>query len=485
MSAPLRTLHVFAGIGGSHLATDMLGMRSVGVSVEYDPESAAESADLYAGIGKQPTKNPPRRGKEETAERHAGRVEAWRKKWDRYKARLANAVNRAKWDGRIAQLQGEVTREHALWRQAVLLDNFDARLHGDVNTFHPADYDLVGKVDMVVGGSPCQNFSVAGVMHGVRTGLSGAKSSLFYQQVRIAVEAKASVIWWENVSGATSAQEQRDFAEVQRVIREEGYELTWTVMGAMHAGSPMHRQRVWLLAWKRDQSPSRLFARWLPGMPAANTTVGEIGTWAASAVQGAAASTPHYPSNPLWVFPAPRNAPRDEWEPLPIVENKAVLARIERTKAIGNAWCPQQAAMAWHFLVFQAVNGYVPPVGTSRPLIEVPEGLWEFLPESVGGDGVWRMVAPGRSPTDKWAWGTPTAAMWRGGGDLKGKAAAGRIKSGWLDTQLQNELGIRYGYLNPQWAEALMGFPPTMLEVPDPVRDDVAAASADEEAEDD
>jgi DNA (cytosine-5)-methyltransferase 1 len=70
--------------------------------------------------------------------------------------------------------------------------------------------DAVGPVDVVSGGSPCQDLSVAGA----RAGLDGARSSLFFEQVRLWRMLGAPYFLWENVAGAFSSRRGADFAVV-------------------------------------------------------------------------------------------------------------------------------------------------------------------------------------------------------------------------------------------------------------------------------
>lgn len=80
-------------------------------------------------------------------------------------------------------------------------------LLGDVTTLNGADHP---PCDLLAGGSPCQDLSVAGK----RAGLEGARSSLFYHQARLWEECGAPYLLWENVAGALSSQHGRDFSTV-------------------------------------------------------------------------------------------------------------------------------------------------------------------------------------------------------------------------------------------------------------------------------
>ncbi len=73
-------------------------------------------------------------------------------------------------------------------------------------------YERTGRrtVDVVVGGSPCQDLSIAGKQRG----LSGNRSGLFFKQLQIARELGAKFIVWENVPGALSSNRGGDFARI-------------------------------------------------------------------------------------------------------------------------------------------------------------------------------------------------------------------------------------------------------------------------------
>ena len=74
----------------------------------------------------------------------------------------------------------------------------DKHFHKDVREMDGTEYE--GKVDVLVGGSPCQSFSIAGL----REGTADQRGQLIYQYVRIVEEVKAPVIIYENVKGILS-----------------------------------------------------------------------------------------------------------------------------------------------------------------------------------------------------------------------------------------------------------------------------------------
>lgn len=133
------------------------------------------------------------------------------------------------------------------------------RLDGDVTQLHGADY---AGITLLSGGSPCQDLSVAGK----RAGLSGARSGLFYEQVRIWNESNAPYFLWENVYGALSSNAGADFAAVLSTLvgatlavptdgwRRAGVAAgptavaAWRVLDLQHFGPPQRRVRVFIVA---------------------------------------------------------------------------------------------------------------------------------------------------------------------------------------------------------------------------------------------
>ena len=107
-----------------------------------------------------------------------------------------------------------------------------------------------GAVDVVVGGSPCQSFSLAGN----RDGLDGA-SGLMWEYVRAVREIRPRWLVWENVPGALSSgpgkgkgkQVGEDFGCLLRALDELGYGLCWRVLDAQFFGVAQRRRRVFLV----------------------------------------------------------------------------------------------------------------------------------------------------------------------------------------------------------------------------------------------
>lgn len=137
-----------------------------------------------------------------------------------------------------------------------------AELHTDLTKFKPKDSDAVS---VIVGGTPCQNLSVAGQ----REGLDGDRSRIFFDMVRLCKKLRPRIIEWENVPGALSSNEGRDFARVIRAftglkveIPREGWanagfvrtpypggrwNIAWRVLDAQYFGVAQRRKRLFLI----------------------------------------------------------------------------------------------------------------------------------------------------------------------------------------------------------------------------------------------
>ena len=129
----------------------------------------------------------------------------------------------------------------------------DVPLHDDVSTLTgKMVLDAVGSVDVVAWGSPCQDLSIAGG----RSGLEGNKSGLFHEGIRIIKELREESNneyprWsiWENVRGAFSSNNGRDFGTVIDQMAEAGaVEIEWRLLDAQFFGVPQRRKRVFVVA---------------------------------------------------------------------------------------------------------------------------------------------------------------------------------------------------------------------------------------------
>ena len=132
--------------------------------------------------------------------------------------------------------------------QSVLTRHWpDVPKHDDVTTAidWADEIGLTGNVDLVAGGFPCQDLSVAGK----RAGLDGKRSGLFYDALAFAKAVKAKTILLENVPGLLSSNQGRDFGVLLTELADAGYSnIEWRVLNSQFFGVAQRRRRVFIVA---------------------------------------------------------------------------------------------------------------------------------------------------------------------------------------------------------------------------------------------
>lgn len=116
--------------------------------------------------------------------------------------------------------------------------------HDDVTKFSAIKYK--NKVDLLVGGSPCQAFS----MVGKRKGLEDTRGTLFYDFARIVSESQPKVFIYENVKGLLNHDNGKTWDIVQSVFHSLGYKLFAKVLNSKDYGIPQHRERIIVVGFK-------------------------------------------------------------------------------------------------------------------------------------------------------------------------------------------------------------------------------------------
>lgn len=114
---------------------------------------------------------------------------------------------------------------------------------GDVSKI---DTSKLSDIDIITGGTPCQDLSVAGK----GAGLDGERSGLFFHFIRILRDVQPSYFVWENVKGAFSSNKGWDFARVQIEMAQAGYSVQWVVLNAKDYGIPQNRERIFAIGTK-------------------------------------------------------------------------------------------------------------------------------------------------------------------------------------------------------------------------------------------
>lgn len=125
-------------------------------------------------------------------------------------------------------------------------------IHG--TNFEPQDiskWDKDIEVDLIMHGSPCQDFSSAGKQAGGDKG-SGTRSSLMYETLRIVEKLKPKYVIWENVKNLLSKTHRHNFDAYQQQMEMLGYENHYQVLNAKDYGVPQNRERVFTVSIRKD-----------------------------------------------------------------------------------------------------------------------------------------------------------------------------------------------------------------------------------------
>lgn len=117
--------------------------------------------------------------------------------------------------------------------------------YGDIRNI---DTDTLPDLDLIVGGFPCQSFSIAGK----RRGFDEARGTLFFEIARIAKAKKPSMLLLENVRGLLSHDGGKTFEVILKVLDELGYDAEWCVFDSRYFQAAP-RERVYLFAYDREQ----------------------------------------------------------------------------------------------------------------------------------------------------------------------------------------------------------------------------------------
>ena len=156
--------------------------------------------------------------------------------------------------------------------RAVLAHHYpEVPLHGDFTTIRGDEY---GPIDVLVGGTPCQDFSVAGL----RAGIAGDRGNLTLEFLRLASRTKPRWIVWENVPGVLSSDGGRALGAFLGGLAELGYGFAYRVLDAQHFGLAQRRARVFVVGYLGDwrRAAAVLFEREsLQGHPAPRREEGQ------------------------------------------------------------------------------------------------------------------------------------------------------------------------------------------------------------------
>ncbi len=118
-------------------------------------------------------------------------------------------------------------------------------LHGDFTTINQEQYE---PIDLLVGGTPCQSFSVAGL----RKGLDDDRGNLSLEFIRLAKRLSPKWVVWENVPNVLYIDEGRAFAAFLGGLAQCGYGFAYRVLDAQYFGVSQRRSRIFVVGFLGD-----------------------------------------------------------------------------------------------------------------------------------------------------------------------------------------------------------------------------------------
>lgn len=138
--------------------------------------------------------------------------------------------------------------KYAITAYKTLYGDNDIEL-GDVSQISDEELGLMSEeVGLVVGGSPCQAFSIAGR----RGGFSDVRGSLFFEYCRVLKQTQPKFFLFENVKGLLSSDKGKTIDTVIRTFNEVGYTVDFNIMNSKYFGVPQNRERVFAVGVRND-----------------------------------------------------------------------------------------------------------------------------------------------------------------------------------------------------------------------------------------
>ncbi len=122
----------------------------------------------------------------------------------------------------------------------------DDKFHWNVSFLEGEPYR--DKVDLLVGGSPCQSFSAVGK----QMGLSDTRGTLFYEYARLISEVRPKCFIYENVRALLSNDKGRTWETIRRVFTDLGYDWKMQTLNAKDYGIPQNRERIFVVGFRKD-----------------------------------------------------------------------------------------------------------------------------------------------------------------------------------------------------------------------------------------
>ena len=128
--------------------------------------------------------------------------------------------------------------------------------HRDLGDASEIDPKELQDFELLVGGFPCQAFSISGK----RCGFDDTRGTLFFEIARICAEKQPRYLLLENVKGLLSHDKGRTFKKILGVLSELGYDVEWSVYNSKSFGTAQNRERLFIKGYFRDKCGSEILS---------------------------------------------------------------------------------------------------------------------------------------------------------------------------------------------------------------------------------
>ena len=309
---------------------------------------------------------------------------------------------------------------------------------GDMTKFK--EWPIDRSIDLLVGGTPCQSFSIAGL----RKGLEDPRGNLMLTYLAMAEQLKPKWLVWENVPGVLSSNGGKDFGTFLSALGEIGYGFSWRILDAQYFGVPQRRRRLFVVGhlgnWKR--AAAVLFEREsMSGHPAPSREAGQNA--APTVTQG-----------------APFSRTGNER-----VEAEAVVAQCLTTRT-GSAYDPTTETLpvtGFDAYNNQATGEVSKTIDTGQDYHHVPI-VFGAQNSANQGDSVSTEVTPTPDKSK-----TPAVAMYDPVPPLMARSSRGAAQTlspGYQTDGHMVSMGMQVRRLTPIECERLQGFPDNFTQIP-------------------
>ncbi len=247
----MRFIELFAGIGGFRYGLERVVLEHAYISEKPQQEKCEQrrvGTTDQSGIQLLPRNN---------SAFHC----VWANEWDKYAAEIYRK-NFSKEDIRSPKSKVQHRSEKRNNAQNKLQQRkcLDSGVWGERSKLYEGDITkietrIIPDHELLVGGFPCQAFSIAGK----RGGFDDTRGTLFFEIARILRDKRPECVLLENVKGLLSHDSGKTFQTILKVLSDIGYRTEWQVLNSKNFGVPQNRERVFIVGHLRGECRQQIF----------------------------------------------------------------------------------------------------------------------------------------------------------------------------------------------------------------------------------